>query len=179
MYLEKYIEHPRHIEVQILADDQGNVVHLWERDCTMQRRHQKVIEESPAPNLGPETGGRFARRPYGWSRRPNYANAGTVEFIVDRQGKFYFIEVNARIQVEHPVSEMVTGIDLIKSQIRVALGEPLPFRQEEIFEAARRSSAASMPKIRTGIPAVTRQDQQDDRSRRLRRARRFARPRRL
>ncbi len=132
VYLEKYVEHPRHVDVQILADTHGNVVHLWERDCTMQRRHQKLIEESPAPQLDSAVRQAICESAVRLIKAANYSNAGTVEFIVDRTGNFYFIEVNARIQVEHPVSELVTGIDLIKSQIRVAAGEPLPFRQEDI-----------------------------------------------
>ena len=132
IYLEKYIERPRHVEVQILADHHGNAVHLWERDCTMQRRHQKVIEESPAPKLPLSVRQAICESAVKLIRAANYTNAGTVEFIVDRENRFYFIEVNARIQVEHPVTEMVTGIDLIKMQLRVASGEPLPFKQQEI-----------------------------------------------
>ena len=132
LYMEKYVEHPRHVEVQVLADLHGNVVHLWERDCSMQRRHQKLVEESPAPNLPEATRLAMCESAVRLVKAANYTNAGTCEFIVDRKGNFYFIELNARIQVEHPVTEMVTGIDLIKSQIRVAAGEPLPFKQEDI-----------------------------------------------
>jgi acetyl-CoA carboxylase biotin carboxylase subunit len=132
IYLEKYVEHPRHIEVQIIADHHGNAVYLWERDCTMQRRHQKVIEESPAAHLPESVRQAICESAVRLIKMAGYTNAGTVEFIVDRQHNFYFIEVNARIQVEHPVTEMVTGIDLIKAQLRVAAGEPLPWKQEEI-----------------------------------------------
>ncbi|MCA9224790.1 MAG: acetyl-CoA carboxylase biotin carboxylase subunit [Planctomycetales bacterium] len=132
VYLEKYIERPRHVEVQIIADHFGNVVHLWERDCSTQRRHQKLIEESPAPNLPEEARQSICDAAVRLIKSANYTNAGTVEFIVDQENNFYFIEVNARIQVEHPVTEMVTGIDLIKQQIRVAAGEPLPFKQSDV-----------------------------------------------
>ncbi|MGA2258529.1 MAG: acetyl-CoA carboxylase biotin carboxylase subunit [Thermoguttaceae bacterium] len=132
IYLEKYVEHPRHVEVQVIADLHGNAVHLWERDCTIQRRHQKLIEESPAPNLPVETRKAMCESAVRLVKLADYQNAGTVEFIVDKHGNYYFIEMNARIQVEHPVTEMVTGIDLIKSQILVAAGEPLPFRQKDI-----------------------------------------------
>ncbi|MEO8495334.1 MAG: acetyl-CoA carboxylase biotin carboxylase subunit [Planctomycetota bacterium] len=134
VYLEKYVERPRHVEVQIIADHHGNAVHLWERECSTQRRHQKLIEESPAPNLPQETRAAMCEAAVRLIKNCNYTNAGTVEFIVDQQNNFYFIEVNARIQVEHPVTEMVTGIDLIKTQIAVAAGQPLPFKQEDIVQ---------------------------------------------
>ena len=132
VYVEKYIERPRHVEVQVIADNHGNVVYLWERDCSTQRRHQKLIEESPAPNLPDKVRLEMCECAVKLVKRANYTNAGTVEFIVDQNNNFYFIEVNARIQVEHPVTEMVTGMDLIKSQILVASGEPLPFKQKNV-----------------------------------------------
>jgi len=134
VYLEKYIERPRHVEVQIMADQHGKVLHLFERDCSTQRRHQKLIEESPAPNLPDEKRSAMCDAAVRIIKHANYSNAGTVEFIVDQENNFYFIEVNARIQVEHPVSETVTGIDLIKSQIQIAAGEPLTMAQEDIVQ---------------------------------------------
>ena len=132
VYIEKYVELPRHVEVQVLADNHGNVVHLWERDCSTQRRHQKLIEEAPGPTLPKHVRKAICEAAVRMVQNAHYQNAGTVEFIVDKDHNFYFIEVNARIQVEHPVSEMVTGIDLIEQQIRVASGEKLPFKQKEI-----------------------------------------------
>ena len=133
VYLEKYIDRPRHVEVQILADNHGNVFHLWERDCSLQRRHQKLVEESPGPTLTQSVREEICKAAVRLVKEAGYTNAGTVEFIFDQAtNQFYFIEVNARIQVEHPVSEQVTGIDLIKSQIRVAAGEELNFKQKQI-----------------------------------------------
>ncbi|MGD9637044.1 MAG: acetyl-CoA carboxylase biotin carboxylase subunit [Pirellulales bacterium] len=132
VYLEKYIERPRHVEVQVLADHHGNAVHLWERDCSVQRRHQKLIEESPSTSITPETRAAMCDAARRLILAAEYTNAATVEFIVDQEGNYYFIEVNARIQVEHPVTEMVTGIDLIKWQIRVASGERIPWAQSDI-----------------------------------------------
>ncbi len=134
VYLEKFIDRPRHVEVQILADAQGNVVHLWERDCSLQRRHQKLVEESPAPTLSERTRRRLCEAAVRLTREAGYVNAGTCEFLVDDDQNFFFIEVNARIQVEHPVTELVTGIDLIKWQIRIAAGEPLTLKQSDITQ---------------------------------------------
>jgi acetyl-CoA carboxylase biotin carboxylase subunit len=132
VYLEKFIDRPKHIEVQMLADAYGNAIHLWERDCSMQRRHQKLVEESPSPLLKSEVRKGLCAAAVRLVKAAHYTNAGTVEFLVDREQNFYLLEVNARIQVEHPVTELVTGIDLIKQQIRIAAGEKLPFTQEQI-----------------------------------------------
>lgn len=132
VYIEKYIEQPRHIEVQLLGDREGNVVHLFERDCSLQRRHQKLVEESAAPNLPEDVRQKICDSAVRLAKEAGYYNAGTCEFLLDKDYNFYFIEVNARIQVEHPVTELVTGIDLIKQQIRIAAGEKLPFKQKDI-----------------------------------------------
>lgn len=132
VYLEKFVERPRHIEVQILADNQGHSIHLWERDCTLQRRYQKLLEETPAPGMGDSLREDICRAALRVVREAGYVGAGTVEFLVDRDDKFYFIEVNARIQVEHPITEQITETDLIKWQIRIAAGEPLTIRQRDI-----------------------------------------------
>jgi acetyl-CoA carboxylase biotin carboxylase subunit len=132
VYLEKYIENPRHVEVQILADSHGNVVHLWERDCSLQRRHQKLVEETPAPDLPKSVREDICKAAIRLVQVAGYTNAGTVEFLVDQQHQFYFIEVNARIQVEHPVTEQVTGIDLIEQQLRISSGLELGLSQRSI-----------------------------------------------
>ncbi|HEY1684178.1 MAG TPA: acetyl-CoA carboxylase biotin carboxylase subunit [Tepidisphaeraceae bacterium] len=132
VYIEKYVEFGRHVEVQIIADNHGHAMHLWERDCSMQRRHQKLVEESPSPALNNETRQKLCEAAVRLVKEAEYTNAGTVEFLVDRKQNFYILEVNARIQVEHPVTEQVTGIDLIKEQIRVAAGQELSFRQKDV-----------------------------------------------
>ena len=132
MYIEKYIEKPRHIEFQIMADKHGNVVHLGERDCSIQRRHQKVLEESPSMAISPELRARRGEPAVKAAKAVGYENAGTIEFLLDKDKNFYFMEMNTRIQVEHPVTEMVSGMDLIKEQIRAAAGEPLSVSQDQV-----------------------------------------------
>ncbi|KAB2951677.1 acetyl-CoA carboxylase biotin carboxylase subunit [Heliorestis acidaminivorans] len=132
VYMEKFVEEPRHIEFQIIADEHGNVVHLGERDCSVQRRNQKLIEEAPSMALSPELREEMGKQAILAAKAVDYANAGTVEFLLDKYNQYYFIEMNTRIQVEHPVTEMITGIDLIKEQIRVAAGEPLGYTQDDI-----------------------------------------------
>lgn len=133
LYIERFIPNARHIEVQVLGDRYGNVIHLGERDCTLQRRHQKVVEEGPATRVAPDVVAQMRQAAVDLARSVNYENAGTVEFIFDQdRGDFFFLEVNTRIQVEHPVTEALTGVDLVAQQIRIAAGEPLPMRQEDV-----------------------------------------------
>ena len=132
MYLEHFVEHPRHIEVQILADNEGNVIHLGERDCSIQRKHQKLIEESPSAGVSDELRKKMGEVAVRAAKAANYVSAGTIEFLLEADERFYFMEMNTRIQVEHPVTEWVTGIDLIKEQIKIASGEPMKIRQEDV-----------------------------------------------
>src|SRR5205823_2602184 len=136
LLLERLVERPRHVEVQVLADERGTVVTVGDRDCSAQRRHQKIVEEAPAPTLGDSTRERMAAAAIAIAREAGYRNAGTVEFVVDHEGRFYFLEVNARLQVEHPVSEMVFGVDLVEQQLRIALGEGLDAHRKHGTEHA-------------------------------------------
>jgi acetyl-CoA carboxylase biotin carboxylase subunit len=132
LYLEKLLVGPRHVEVQVMADHHGSAIHLYERECSMQRRRQKVLEEAPSPGISPETRDKMTAAAVRLTKEAGYTNAGTLEFLVDAEENFYFIEMNTRIQVEHPVTEMLTGVDLVKEQIQVAAGEPLSIKQEDV-----------------------------------------------
>ncbi len=134
VYIEKYVEHPHHIEFQILADKFGNTVHLFERECSIQRRHQKMIEETPSPFITPELRKQMGEAAVKAAKAVNYYGAGTIEFLVDANRNFYFLEMNTRLQVEHPITERVTGIDLVKEQIRIASNQPLSFKQDDVFQ---------------------------------------------
>ncbi|MBS3761818.1 MAG: acetyl-CoA carboxylase biotin carboxylase subunit [Candidatus Brocadiia bacterium] len=132
VYVEKVLERARHIEVQILGDGYGNIIHLGERDCSIQRRYQKLIEETPSPGISDDTRSSVAKSAVNLCKAVNYTGAGTVEFLVDRSGNYYFMEMNTRLQVEHPITEVVSGIDIVKEQIRVAAGERLPYQQKKL-----------------------------------------------
>jgi acetyl-CoA carboxylase biotin carboxylase subunit len=148
VYMEKFLENPRHVEIQILADQHGNAVWLGERDCSMQRRHQKVIEEAPAPGIPRKIIEKIGDRCAAACRKIGYRGAGTFEFLYEN-GEFYFIEMNTRVQVEHPVTEMITGVDIVQEQIRIAFNEKLRFKQSDISSKVMRSNAVSMQKIRS------------------------------
>jgi acetyl-CoA carboxylase biotin carboxylase subunit len=132
VYIEKVLENARHVEVQILGDNYGNVIHLGERDCSIQRRYQKLVEETPSPGISDDTRGDIAKSAIQLARAVNYTGAGTIEFLVDGNGHYYFMEMNTRLQVEHPITEMVTGIDIVKEQIKIAAGERLPHQQKRL-----------------------------------------------
>ena len=152
VFLEKFIERPRHVEVQIIGDNHENVIHLYERECSIQRRHQKVIEESPSPALEPELRESMCAAAVRLAREAGYRNAGTVEFLLDGEN-FYFLEVNARLQVEHPVTEMVTGLDLVQLQLAVAAGELLPMSQEDVALSGSSIEARVYAEGEGGLPA--------------------------
>ncbi len=133
MYMEKVIEHARHIEIQILGDNFGNIIHLGERDCSLQRRNQKVLEEAPSPALSAETRKKMGEAAVRAAKFVGYKSAGTIEFLYDKDGNFYFMEMNTRVQVEHPITEMVTGVDIVKEQIKIAAGEKLQYSQKDML----------------------------------------------
>jgi acetyl-CoA carboxylase biotin carboxylase subunit len=135
VYIERYVERPRHIEIQVMADEHGHCVHLGERDCSIQRRHQKLLEEAPSPVMSPELRARMGQVAVEACKRVGYSNAGTIEFLLDEDGRFYFMEMNTRIQVEHPVTEMITLADIARNQIRVAEGEELAYEQKDVIFA--------------------------------------------
>ena len=148
LFVERYVERPRHIEVQVMGDAHGQLVHFWERECSVQRRFQKIIEETPSPALSPVQRHDICEAAAGIARAANYRGAGTVEFIYGAGGEFYFLEMNTRLQVEHPVTEMVTGFDLVREQVRVAQGEPLGYTQADIVQLGHAIEPPSGPGVR-------------------------------
>ena len=134
VYLEKFVEEPHHIEFQILGDNFGNAVHLFERECSIQRRNQKIVEETPSPFVTPELRQKMGEAAVAAAKAVRYKGAGTIEFLVDKHRNFYFLEMNTRLQVEHPITEEVVGVDLVKEQLRIASGQPLHFRQEDLYQ---------------------------------------------
>ena len=148
VFLEKYIEEPHHIEFQVVADKHGNVIHLGERDCSLQRRHQKLVEIAPSLILDEKLRAAMGETAVRVAKSVGYDNVGTVEFLVDKNKNYYFLEMNTRIQVEHTITEEVTGIDLVQTMIRIAAGEKLPIRQEDVVLRGLPSSAGSMPRTR-------------------------------
>ena len=179
-YVEKFVNRPRHIEVQVFADHQGHTVHLFERECSIQRRHQKVVEESPSPFVTPEMRRAMGEVAVRAAKAVDYLGAGTIEFLVDADRNFYFMEMNTRIQVEHPVTELVTGIDLVKTQIEVAAGAPLPFKQSDL---SQKRMGDRMPRLCRGSRPRIRSRSGKNRdlasARRTRRAQRLRRVRRV
>ena len=154
VYAERLVELPRHIEVQVLGDGQGDVVHLFERECSLQRRYQKIVEESPAPNLPRALRDRICAAAVELAKAANYKNAGTVEFILGADGEFYFLEMNTRLQVEHPITEMVVGVDLVEAQLKIAAGEGIPFRQEDLVQTGWAIECRSTPRSRRRISGL-------------------------
>ena len=132
VFIERFIQEPRHIEIQVIGDKKGNVVHLFERECSIQRRHQKVVEEAPSPGVSKKTREIMGDIAVKLAKKVSYVGAGTVEFIMDQKENFYFLEMNTRVQVEHPITEMITGIDIVKEMIKVSAGEPLSFKQKDV-----------------------------------------------
>ena len=161
VYIEKFVEEPHHIEFQILGDNHGNVIHLFDRECSVQRRNQKVVEESPSPFLTPELRREMGEKAVAAAKAVNYSGAGTIEFLVDKNRRFYFLEMNTRLLVEHPITEEVVGVDLVKEQIRIANDEVLHLKQEELFQRGHaiesRISAADTENIYMPSPGVIKQ----------------------
>ena len=180
VFIEKYIEEPRHIEIQVLGDAHGNVVYLGERECSIQRRHQKVIEEAPSPFLDATTRAAMGEQAVALAKAVGYRSAGTVEFIVDAKRNFYFLEMNTRLQVEHPVTELVTGLDLVELMIRIAAGEKLPFTQKDVKLDgwAIEARVYAEDPLRNFLPSIGRLTPLSRAAGRPRRARRYRRLRR-